>query len=524
MKKRNTLALSALALSLALVACTPEGGTEHVHSFSKWGNDENSHWQYCEADNAIDEQSKTAHSDTNTDGVCDVCGYEMRRVSSTIASFGGEILLVKAGNERASGAGVTMTLSDAYGVVEMSDLVINNNGTFSFSAPEGKYTLCVSKDGYTDYEAKINVTKEQTVSDYTVKLQYNLLQVAPIPAWDASGHDFTKQNDGYVVLREGSTLNFITTDSYDDVICTYYAKKGQSTNSNDRIGVWVQFYDESNSKVDCVWLSTYGAENRVEWYDGGFWGDNMTNLISSGSGFAMTEQEQSQFERGTLKVGLARSGNKLYALVNGEIRDTIQLSAKYANMDCYIGMVAWDCVLNEDIHFSIDSFDPEATSMVTDTTIVKSNTETLDFADSKYAWWEIYGEEKTTSSEKGDICRSNVMDKALCNWKFTYDVCGNSVAVNSGHMIQKTDSFKFEFTVKKGDTQVQIWLDAAHESSLVTVDYETNVESGCFEGNGKGAFIRIGVDTSDWEDGESRTLKVTVSSTDALGCIAAAVM
>lgn len=360
MKKRNTLALSALALSLALAACTPENGTEHAHSFSKWGNDENSHWQYCEADKVIDEQSKAAHADANTDGVCDVCGYEMRQVSTTIVSFGGKILLAKAGNERASGAGVTMTLSDAYGEVEMSDLVINNNGTFSFSAPEGKYTLCVSKDGYTDYEAKINVTKEQTVSDYTVKLQYNLLQVAPIPAWDASRHDFLRQNAGTVVLKEGSTLNFITTDAYDDVVCTYYAKKGQSTHPDARIGVWVQFYNEDETQVDCVWLSTYGPGNCVQWYTDGFWGDNMKNITGSSESFSMTEEELMQYEAGTLEIGLARSGNKLYALINGEIRSTVQLSAKYATMDCYIGILAWDCVLNEDIRFSIDSFDPNA--------------------------------------------------------------------------------------------------------------------------------------------------------------------
>lgn len=360
MKKRNTIAISALALTLVLAACTPESGTEHIHNFAKWAYDSNSHWQYCEADKTVDEQSKAAHADADSDGTCDVCGYALRKTDGERVSFGGKILLAKAGNERASGTGVTMKLSDAYGEVEMSDIVINSNGTFSFSAPEGKYTLCASKDGYESYKAKINITKEQKITDYTVKLQCQLLQVAPIPAWDASGHDFTKQNNGYVSLREGSTLNFITTDSYDDVVCSYYAKKGQSTHNDDRIGIWVQFYDQDKTKADCVWFSTYGAENKLEWYTGDFWGSNMTNLVTDGSGFAMTESEQSQYELGTLKIGLARSGNTLYALVNGEIRGTIQLSAKYATMDCYIGLLAWDCVKNEDIHFSLESFDPNA--------------------------------------------------------------------------------------------------------------------------------------------------------------------
>ena len=68
MKIKTFLILSAAALSLA--ACG-----EHTHSFGDaWKSDDTSHWHECECGEKSD---KADHLDTNTDGKCDVCDYDM---------------------------------------------------------------------------------------------------------------------------------------------------------------------------------------------------------------------------------------------------------------------------------------------------------------------------------------------------------------------------------------------------------------------------------------------------------------
>lgn len=65
-------------LSLAvLVACGEKD--QHEHNYSAWGSDENGHWKVCPDDNAIDESSKGAHTDSDGDELCDACGYNMHQ-------------------------------------------------------------------------------------------------------------------------------------------------------------------------------------------------------------------------------------------------------------------------------------------------------------------------------------------------------------------------------------------------------------------------------------------------------------
>lgn len=59
-----------IVLSMSLIAC------DHTHNYSEQGKDENYHWNYCPDDEEIDETSKEAHKDENSDGKCDVCGYD----------------------------------------------------------------------------------------------------------------------------------------------------------------------------------------------------------------------------------------------------------------------------------------------------------------------------------------------------------------------------------------------------------------------------------------------------------------
>ena len=47
---------------------------EHKHSYTAWGKDDNQHWKYCTADNAVDESSKAAHDYTLEGNTKCVCG------------------------------------------------------------------------------------------------------------------------------------------------------------------------------------------------------------------------------------------------------------------------------------------------------------------------------------------------------------------------------------------------------------------------------------------------------------------
>ena len=47
---------------------------EHKHSYTAWDKDDNQHWKYCTADNAIDESSKAAHDYTLEGNTKCVCG------------------------------------------------------------------------------------------------------------------------------------------------------------------------------------------------------------------------------------------------------------------------------------------------------------------------------------------------------------------------------------------------------------------------------------------------------------------
>ena len=71
MKKLSILVLFAMLLAVLFTAC----GEAHDHTYSdKWTTDSENHWHKatCEHTDAI--ASKGAHTDTDEDGACDVCG------------------------------------------------------------------------------------------------------------------------------------------------------------------------------------------------------------------------------------------------------------------------------------------------------------------------------------------------------------------------------------------------------------------------------------------------------------------
>lgn len=335
MKKVRIFAF-VLALALALTACgptTPDGTNttsgKHVHSYTKWGHDETNHWKYCEQDNEkdptsvaahdfsevgsdanghwnncascgmIQESSKSVHVDENEDGKCDVCRHTVA-IPVKYSTVSGKITLIKGGKKIAEAKTVKITLSDGFNTVEPMELEIAEDGTFSFKVVAGAYTMSLSKDGYFSDKSTIQVAEGENAENHNIELKYNLMSVAQEPGWDGGYLDFTHQNDekpyfSFDCNESSKTLNTMTVDTYDNAMFTWYAQRGQTLGSDDRAGVWVQFYNEAEGKTDFLWLTVKGSDNLIEWYGDSLWPDwtdlrNLTNkwTITGGN---MTEAE-----------------------------------------------------------------------------------------------------------------------------------------------------------------------------------------------------------------------------------------
>lgn len=317
-----------------------------AHKFEKQESDTNQHWKVCTVCGVVDSSSKATHVDTDENGKCDVCQHSVP-VPIKYGTISGTINLHKAGTSTPAGnKQVVLTLSDDKGEVEPLSLSVAD-GAFSFTAVEGEYSLKASAEGYIDATFDIELAKAAPVTDYEIDLQYNLLTVAAAPGYDGNLHDFAHQNDenGYVVFNSnagGKTLDFTTVDTMDDAMFTWYAKSGLSFHVNKRVGVWAMFDDNGTPRY--AWFTLKGDENVFEWLGvDSHW--NVQNALPGLWGFegnALSTEEIAQYEAGTLQVGIARHQNMLFAIVNGQIRDTRILPEKYATMDCRLGMAGFD--------------------------------------------------------------------------------------------------------------------------------------------------------------------------------------
>lgn len=73
MKKSHLTFCSAIA-AIALTSCGPV----HEHTFSEeWSSDAAAHWHDATCEHTELSSNRTAHTDTNEDGLCDVCNYEI---------------------------------------------------------------------------------------------------------------------------------------------------------------------------------------------------------------------------------------------------------------------------------------------------------------------------------------------------------------------------------------------------------------------------------------------------------------
>ena len=69
--------VAALTIGLG-VGLTVNRGDGHTHTWAaEWTSDKDGHWHECTGENCGETNGYAAHSDGNSDGKCDVCGYTM---------------------------------------------------------------------------------------------------------------------------------------------------------------------------------------------------------------------------------------------------------------------------------------------------------------------------------------------------------------------------------------------------------------------------------------------------------------
>ena len=88
MKKKTALICLLTALSATTIAVAAGCGTEdHTHSYS-WKYDSAQHWQECECG---DKKGAADHTDTDSNGKCDVCQLEGSSVTFDMKGHGTQV-------------------------------------------------------------------------------------------------------------------------------------------------------------------------------------------------------------------------------------------------------------------------------------------------------------------------------------------------------------------------------------------------------------------------------------------------
>lgn len=330
---------------------------------SKVAYDENQHWTICEVCSHIivDKADHTwgdKHDSDNSWKECTVCGA--KQGETAIGSVSGTISLHRANDTTASGEEVTLVISKDSTQITAIEQKINADGSYSVLLLPGEYVFKFSKDGYIAVEETVTIVAG-TPATQDVVLEFEAVKLATIPGFNADKHDFSHMNDEnpYVTYLgqdayesdESGMLNFQTVSAYDSATFSFLAKKGQSKHGEQRVGAYIQFYsedEEGNAKVDYVWYTIKGSENKVEWFGmqmTEMGGVNANNLLAGHSWSVengnLTEEEIAAFEGDGLTISLARHENYLFAMVGDRVCEMVALDKSYATKQAYVGMLAW---------------------------------------------------------------------------------------------------------------------------------------------------------------------------------------
>ncbi len=219
---------------------------------------------------------------------------------------------------------------------------------------EGEYTVSVTGLNSATIELKNGVASSCELFGATV-----LTTTGAGKGIDAALHDLSKEKEGIITVKDNTekvgdeTLNVISTEGYDVVMAEMTAKLSNSNTSWGRQGVWLKFADGKYAALS-IW-----ADGKVNWMlpygknlDGGADGLEAVHTCMavneeskkwSGTNICiLNDAQKSKFTSSSgIKIQLARNGNVLIALLDGEYIDSLDLDASYADDKVQAGFWAW---------------------------------------------------------------------------------------------------------------------------------------------------------------------------------------
>ena len=225
--------------------------------------------------------------------------------------------------------------------------VTSNNGRFEYAnVAVGTYT--VKAEGYLD--GTVTVTKLGVAADTKITLEYDLLTY--LLGWARDAHDFSRQNDGIVTMRNSETLNVMTKDSFDDVYITLNIQKDK-VSGNHQQALGLKF---SNGKFMLLVVKEQGGRVYAEWQKNQW--DQLPSAIDAWipAEDPLRAEHLAKWESADgLNVTVARRGGTLYVLMDGELVKSLALPEEYRTMTaqpCFYAFgnnASWQFELGTDV-------------------------------------------------------------------------------------------------------------------------------------------------------------------------------
>lgn len=184
----------------------------------------------------------------------------------------------------------------------------------------GRYTISVA--GY--FSQDITIDEELT----EIVLEYDLLEnLTKSWGWGDEA-DLSKQNDGIIRQKSGPTQFVSSKDSYDTV-----AISATLLNGGQRQGVFIRFKGEKFADDEYLMIQKEW-DQKISWNgEGNLWGNGKNLFHETWTSYVDPYDTEEEYT-----VTLVRQKNNVYVFINGVYYDVKTLDAKYADVQCYVGV------------------------------------------------------------------------------------------------------------------------------------------------------------------------------------------
>ena len=285
-------------------------------------------------------------------------------------SVNAEIVGVKHGETASPIAdGTKVTLLGEDGV--KYEVIVASGKIAVDEAVAGTYTVKI--DGYLDG----NITIETETAYVTkIELQYSYLVEDNIAPYGLKT-DVSHQNEAesYIeVTSEGGHVNVYTRDRFEDIVFSATFKAGNSW--RERKGVMLAFSDKKGVQIG---FDSFDKENAVTLY---FWGamdDSDPAQVGTNNNYIFTSRDRllanaqilgcnpitgelyEKYKTTGLTLSVARSGNMIYVLLDGEMVSALSVDESYAE-DTVVAGVFTEWAKPQQIPFSVSKTLPAFTA------------------------------------------------------------------------------------------------------------------------------------------------------------------